>query len=407
MFFEVNFVYIDNCNGLNLIRNIKLQIKIHFQMKKTTLVVGTLLSCMTLFAQAPKRVIVEDFTGTWCGYCPRGKTTVDQCVTSYPTTIGMEVHNGDTYANTYTDSIISGINPSGFPMGAIDRFAFGGSTSAFDTGTWKTKVGTRLITTSPVALDIASTYNTSTRALSVTVTANFVAAASGDLRISCILTEDGVVTSADPQHNYMGNGCSSPDATSPWYSSPCSIPTYVHNGVARINLAPTWGTAGVIPSTVASGGSYSKTYTYTVPSTMNASNVYIVALVGKYGTASTAHEVLNANKVLMGTSTATGIFENHNVDQVQVQQNAPNPFNDFTAIQFQLNTTDNVSVKVFNAIGQEVNTLVNTKLVPGLHTFYWSGDDNNGTRVRPGVYYYKISTSSQSVSKPMVYTGQE
>jgi hypothetical protein len=323
----------------------------------------------------------------------------------------MEVHNGDTYANTYSNAIISGINPAGFPMGAIDRFPFGGSTSAFDTGTWLSKSTTRLNTSTPVAVDITSTYNSSTRALSVTVTANFVAAASGDMRISCVLAEDNVVTSSDPQHNYMGNGCSSPDATSPWYSSPCSIPTYIHNGVARVNLAPTWGTTGVIPASVTAGATYSQTYTYTLPATWSGytpvpAKIYIVAFVSKYGTASTARDIMNANKTLMGTNTATGIFENPNVDQIQVNQNSPNPFSEMTAMDFTLNTTDNVSIIVYNAFGQVVNNIFNEKLVPGQHTFYWGGTDNDGNTVAGGVYYYTISTSKSQVTKPMVFTGR-
>ena len=185
------------------------------------------------------------------------------------------------------------------------------------------------------------------------------------------------------------------------------MPNYVHDGVARVNLAAdNWGTAGVIPATVATGGSYNQTYTYTIPSTWNASKVYIVAFVSKDGGTKTTREILNANKALIGTSTPTGINENSNVDQVQVKENSPNPFSEITGIQFQLNTTDNVSVKIYNSFGQLVNTIIDAKLVPGEHTFFWAGTDNDGKSVASGVYYYTISTSSQQVSKPMIFVGQ-
>ncbi len=354
----------------------------------------------SLSAQAPKRVIVEDLTGTWCGYCPRGKTVLEDCMTTYPGTIGMEVHNGDTYKTAYSLAIDAGLTPSGYPNGSIDRFAFGGATPCFGTTAWKSKVATRLNTSTPVAVGITSTYNSSTRALSVTVKASFLAAASGAMNISCVLTEDNVVTPSDPQHNYM-------NATvgDPWYGMGSTIPNYEHDGVARLNLASDhWGTANVIPASVSAGATYSQTYNYTVPATWNASNVYIVAFVNKAGTTSTTREIMNANRVVIGSSTVD-VAENKAIDQLQIKNAFPNPFSEMTAIQFQLNATDNVTLNVYNSTGQLVNTLVNTKLAPGEHTFYWAGNSTGGDAVAPGLYRYVITTSSNQVSKSVMYAG--
>ncbi len=378
-------------------------------MKKITLLFASVVSIISSNAQAPKKVLLEDFTGTWCGYCPRGKTVMEDCMNTYPNVIGITEHSGDGLESTYSAAINTGLSVSSYPGGGVDRFLFSGQTTVgMSTSVWKSKCSSRLNTTTPVTVNFTSTYNTSTRALSVTITANFVAAATGDLRINCVLTEDGIVTPGDPQHNYMGNGCSSPDATSPWYTFPCSMTDYVHNGVARINLASdNWGTSGVIPASVSAGGTYSQTYNYTLPAAWNASNVYIIAFVSKYGTAASAREILNTNKGLIGTNTvATGITENASLNSVEVKQNAPNPFNDHTAIQFQLNTTDNVSVKVYDLFGKEISTLVDSKLVPGEHTFYWFGINEEGNAVSNGVYYYTISTSSEKITKPMIFVGQ-
>lgn len=377
-------------------------------MKKTTLIIAALAATASVFGQAPKRVILEDFTGTWCGYCPRGKTVMEDCMTTYPNVIGMTVHNGDGLANAYTNAIDAGLSVSSYPGGAVDRFLFSGQTSvSMSTSQWKSKCASRLLSSAPVDVTFTSTYNSTTRALSVTVNANFVAAASGDMRINCVLIEDGIVTPSDPQKNYMGQGCSSPDANSPWYSFPCSISNYVHDGVARLNLAnDNWGTAGVIPASVTAGQNFTQNYTYTLPASYNASKVYIVAFVSKYGTAASAREIMNSVKGLIGTNT-TAIFEQiPGASNVEVMQNAPNPFMGHTAIQFQLNSTDNVSIKVYDMFGKEVISLVDSKLVPGLHTYYWFGDDEAGSVVPNGVYYYTVSTSSGQVSKPMVFMGK-
>jgi hypothetical protein len=242
------------------------------------------------------------------------------------------------------------------------------------------------------------------------VYANFVAATTGDMRINCVLTEDGIVLTNEPQHNYYGSaGCYGfpPQPSSPWYSFPCDIPNYVHDGVARVNLANyKFGTTGVIPASVISGSTYFQTYTYTLPAGWNDSKMNIVAFVSLGGATSVKSDVLNANKGLIGTSTlATAVSELHG-NQIEVKQNTPNPFNAITALQFTLNTTDNVSVKVYNTFGQLVKTIYNAKLIPGEHTFYWAGDNSAGDIVADGVYYYTISTSAEKITKPMIFVSE-
>jgi len=378
-------------------------------MKKITLFLVAFACSGLSFGQAVKKVLVEDETGTWCGYCPRGRTVMEDIYNTYPNAIGIANHVGDSYEVPYSASIdtINTVDAYGYPGGMVDRKLFSGQTTVvIPTNLWKSKTANQLLSSTSVNITILSSYNSSTRQVNVTVGANFVGSASGDLRISCVLIEDSIVNTSDPQNNYMGNGCSSPDPTSPWYNYPCSISNYIQRDVARANLAPNWGTAGVIPTTVASGTSYSQSYVYTLPSTWAANKISIVGFVSKFNSSVHSRDILNANVIRLGNSTATAIEENNSLSSVEVKQNTPNPFSYLTALQFTLNTTDNVSIKVYNTFGQVVNNLVDTKLVPGEHTFYWAGDDNDGNTVAGGVYYYTLSTSSQQITKPMIFTGR-
>lgn len=373
-------------------------------MKKITLFLLAFAGSTSLFAQAAKKVIVEDMTGTWCGYCPRGTTVMADILNTYPNAIGIGDHVSDTYQNSYTSAVDNDMNNYGYPGGMVDRFFYTGQSEVvMSTSYWKSKTASRLLTTTPVAVYISSTYNSSTRQLNATVYANFVGSASGDMRISCVLIEDSVVGS---QTNYMGNGCSDPDPSSPWYSYPCNITNFIHLDVCRGNLAPTWGTAGVIPSSVTSGQNFSQSYSYTIPASYNASSMSIVGFVSYYATSNTARSILNSSVVRIGASNYTSIEEHPELNPIEVKQNTPNPFKNITAIPFTLNTTDNVTIKVYNMMGQEVNTLWDSKLIPGEHTFYWAGDDNDGNPVAAGVYYCTISTSSYKVAKPMIFAGE-
>jgi len=377
-------------------------------MLKNSFIFFLSICSLSIYAQAPKKVLVEEYTGIWCGFCPKAATAMEDCLNFHPNAVGLAMHANDVISSTYSEAIATDFNITGFPAGMVDRYPFTTNYLPVPYTNWKSRTTTRLNVPTPVAVNYTSAYNTTTRVLNVTVYANFVGNASGDMRINCVLAEDSIVKISSPQTNYYGNGCSSPDPGSVWYNFPCHIPNYVHDHVARTNLAnDIWGTASVIPSTVSAGQNYSQNYTYTLPATWRPDKMHIVAFVSKYNAGSIyQREIMNTIDGDL-INTTTGVEENKTIQQVEVKQNTPNPFKDITAIQFRLNTTDNVSVKVYDVLGNEISTLTNSKLIPGDHTFYWGGTNNIGNSVAAGVYYYRIQTSSQLVSKPMMFFGRE
>ena len=85
-----------------------------------------------------------------------------------------------------------------------------------------------------------------------------------------------------------------------------------------------------------------------------------------------------------------------------LSQNYPNPFNPSTKIQFSLPEAAKVSVIVYDILGREIKTLLNTQYNAGTHVINWNGDDNAGRKVATGVYMYSISTSKFVQTKKMV-----
>jgi hypothetical protein len=71
-----------------------------------------------------------------------------------------------------------------------------------------------------------------------------------------------------------------------------------------------------------------------------------------------------------------------------LEQNYPNPFNPSTKINFQLKVDSKVSLKVFDILGQEVATLVNTNLIAGGHSINFDASALNS-----GVYLYRIEAT--------------
>ncbi|HET8624771.1 MAG TPA: FlgD immunoglobulin-like domain containing protein, partial [Gemmatimonadales bacterium] len=75
-------------------------------------------------------------------------------------------------------------------------------------------------------------------------------------------------------------------------------------------------------------------------------------------------------------------------------QNAPNPFNPSTVIRYSVAQTGPVTLRIFNAGGALVRTLVDTQHAPGDYSVRWDGHDDSGRRLSSGVYFYKIETAA-------------
>lgn len=84
-------------------------------------------------------------------------------------------------------------------------------------------------------------------------------------------------------------------------------------------------------------------------------------------------------------------------------QNYPNPFNPVTNITFALKEkSENSELAVYNIKGQLVKTLMNGPAEAGKHTYVWNGTNNQDQAVASGVYYYKLKTENQTITKKMI-----
>jgi hypothetical protein len=73
-----------------------------------------------------------------------------------------------------------------------------------------------------------------------------------------------------------------------------------------------------------------------------------------------------------------------------MRQNRPNPFEAATLIQLDLPSADKVRLEIFDVRGRRVKTLVDGVLDAGEHPLTWSGHDDSGRIVPPGVYFYRV-----------------
>jgi len=90
---------------------------------------------------------------------------------------------------------------------------------------------------------------------------------------------------------------------------------------------------------------------------------------------------------VINTLTSIKTDENQNIPHsFNLKQNYPNPFNPTTTIEFAVPKIGHVTLKIFNARGQHVQTLMNGKLKAGEYNQVW-----NAASLASGVYYYQIT----------------
>jgi hypothetical protein len=86
----------------------------------------------------------------------------------------------------------------------------------------------------------------------------------------------------------------------------------------------------------------------------------------------------------------------------KLYQNFPNPFNPNTSIKYELNKSGKISLKIYNILGQEVRTLINTKQSQGIHSVLWDGKNNHGQLVSSGVYLYRLEAGEFVKTRKMI-----
>lgn len=92
----------------------------------------------------------------------------------------------------------------------------------------------------------------------------------------------------------------------------------------------------------------------------------------------------------------------HQLLKFSLSQNYPNPFNQETTIRFNIPRKSMISLKIFNMMGQEIVTLVNTEYQQGNYDIRWDGNDNSGNMVPGGFYIYRLEAEGIVKSNKML-----
>ena len=108
---------------------------------------------------------------------------------------------------------------------------------------------------------------------------------------------------------------------------------------------------------------------------------------------------------LQNPAVVAGVLELQSTPrEFALHQNFPNPFNPDTTIKYDLAESADVTLQIYNVLGQVVRTLVASEAQnAGRYQIRWSGMDDRGVSVSSGIYFYRISAGEfQNVRKLML-----
>ncbi len=267
-------------------------------MKRSILLLGALLFGFSAFAQLPvsttpqtKKVVLEEFTGINCGFCPDGHVVAQNLKNTHGSNFWIiNVHVGGfanpgsgqpDFRTPFGTALDNQAGTCGYPAGTINRAEFAGlaqtsqsgcvASTAMSRGNWGTATTQTLADTSYVNIAIEAEVDEQTRELRV-ITEYYYTGNSpvGTNKLTVALLQNKIegpqagATSFNPS-NILPNG------------------NYVHEHMLRHFLTGQWG-ADI--SNTAMGSTSRDTFTYIIPAALNGidydlSNLEVVAFIAE------------------------------------------------------------------------------------------------------------------------------
>ena len=315
-------------------------------MKKQLLTIFALLLVVTAFAQDDKqtftrKILIEQFTGADCGWCPSGAERIATAIGSTSNTIWVKHHAGfgtDFLTNDIATAMTRFYGGNLFaPAVMFDRTHFSSSNPAPVMSIGQVSeirqylAQAKAVTTTCKVYTPAVSYNPTTRRLSGTVSGRFGDNSYNDsTRLIVFVVEDSLIGRQADYNNGTQNA-------------------FVHMGTVRAAVTDMWG----IPLTVdaANDNSFSYTINYTLPDNFVYRNCRILALVWHYDPSDVNNcPVLNAamSDYLEQTLGIGEVAESCHVRLF------PTPAHDMVAVELSTEYAATSQIALFDASGRQL-----------------------------------------------------
>lgn len=162
-------------------------------------------------------------------------------------------------------------------------------------------------------------------------------------------------------------------------------------GVDSISIYCSVDGGVTFPYTVATAEPNDSVYVWTVPDTLSDS--CIVKIMAYDPSLNVGEDVSDA---VLSIHSPVGVNPIAEAAQFGFLKNYPNPFNPLTRIEFSLDVTARVYLRVYDVSGKVVKTLLHETMPAGKHTTVWNGEDESGKTVVSGVYVCRLDAPDKT-----------
>ncbi|MSS73053.1 MAG: T9SS type A sorting domain-containing protein, partial [Candidatus Latescibacteria bacterium] len=137
-------------------------------------------------------------------------------------------------------------------------------------------------------------------------------------------------------------------------------------------------------------------------------NIGNVSFIGPLKTWGTGPKPEPAPKAKKGQALLAKVGEETGTPEIVpeafgMDQNYPNPFNPSTTIRYALPKAANVTLVIYNILGQQIRTLLNGAQAAGYHTVVWDGRDEVGRTTATGMYIYRFQAGVFVQTRKMLF----
>jgi hypothetical protein len=337
-----------------------------------------------------KRVLIEEATGTWCGWCPRGSVYTELVDQTYPgSALVVAVHNSDPMANAAYDAGMGNLI-SGYPSGLVDR-----TDIDIDPLDFESSYLDRVNDIPPADVNVAATFDASTRLATITISTLVAGELNGDYRLNAILVEDTVTGTGSGYnqvnyYSFQSNNIALSGAGHNWQTEPDPVlaANMEYHYVGREILGGWDGAMGSLPASLTANSSYSYTFNYTVPAGWNQENMRVIGMLQD----ATTGKILNSNRGFYGITTSIST-----VTAPEFSMGVyPNPANDFATLQLDLVKASSLTVEIFNMTGQVVHSQ-NIKASAGMNVL-----NLPVSQLQSGVYMIRVNVAGSKLTQRLV-----
>lgn len=375
-------------------------------MKKILLSVLVMASIATNAQTTVKKVILHDYTGVKCQFCTDGTVRLEAIAVANPTNfIPVQIHApsytppASKLLSTEGTTIDNFVSKYGYPCGTVDMTRYPPANDAnwtgigMNRGAWSPAFDVQKVKTAiaSVSIDNRVKVDATTFEADIVVEFNTMPTGTGPISVNAFIIEDSIKATKGTDYAQTNFGSGPYGGASPLTYEDHG---YMHNNVFRDALLGAWGKNLALP--IQTGKKYTEHVTFTVPAGASPAgwvveNIRIVAFVAYNGSAEDDKNVINGEMMDVSTSFFKVGVENVK-NNVEILSAYPNPakLGSVVTLQFDIATSQKVTVNVYNSIGQLVATPYVSDDIAGGHSVQWkTGLDD----LTAGTYIIEVSTA--------------